>query len=678
MIWLKEEHQRISSPCAFVTLPTKQIVNMKYRPEIDGLRALAVVPVILFHAGFELFSGGFVGVDVFFVISGYLITTILIEDIENKRFSIVNFYERRARRILPALFFVMLLCIPFAWMWMLPNELKGFSESLFSVSVFLSNLYFMSELDYFAPSAELNPLLHTWSLSVEEQYYLFFPPLLFITVKRSQRFALFGITCICVVSFLFSEWAWREHPDKNFFFTISRIWELLAGSIAAFIVQKQGVQRSNLLSFIGLAAIIFSIFFYGKTTPFPSVYALVPVLGVVLLFFYADEETLAAKLLSTKAFVGIGLISYSAYLWHQPLFAFASIRSANHPSPLLMSALSAISILLAYFSWRYIEKPFRGNSRVRRTFVFWGSTATLLTFSCISIVAYIKQGFPNRIEGWETLQDIPRIETTYCHNDGRRLSRQLQNSDFCTIGNGAVEFAIIGDSHAGALFDAADGYLSEINKSAIAVSGGYCAPLLNGFSANPACDDTIQIAFDYAIESNEITTIIIAAEWANYTTGYRGNNTPSMWKDNQGTAVSPEENVTLFQRSFIRTFDALKNSGKQIIIVEPVPEFNSSPYDMMGRAILYDSKIKLAEAAKGLKPLSVAEYLKRNDDVLSIFRTYTDENIRYENTSKHFCDELNCYQFNKNGTPLYSDFNHVNYYGAQLIVEAIFNELNDE
>ena len=148
---------------------------MKYRAEIDGLRALAVVPVILFHAGFELFSGGFVGVDVFFVISGYLITTILIEDIESQRFSLVNFYERRARRILPALFFVMLVCIPFAWMWMLPYQMKDFSQSLVAVSLFASNILFWRESGYFAAAAEEKPLLHTWSLAVEEQYYVLFP-----------------------------------------------------------------------------------------------------------------------------------------------------------------------------------------------------------------------------------------------------------------------------------------------------------------------------------------------------------------------------------------------------------------------------------------------------------------------------------------------------------------------
>ena len=647
---------------------------MKYRAEIDGLRAIAVVPIILFHAGFELFSGGFVGVDVFFVISGYLITTILIEDIENKRFSIVNFYERRARRILPALFFVMFVCIPFAWMWMLPNQMKEFSKSLVAVCLFASNIFFWHERSgYFDAVAEEKPLLHTWSLAVEEQYYVLFPIFLIFTWRFGKNRVFWMIVVMAAISLLLSEWGWRNKATANFYLALSRAWELFAGSLAAFIVQKQGVHKNNHLAALGLAAIIFSIFFYDESTPFPSVYALVPVLGVVLLVLYADKATFAAKLLSMKGFVGIGLISYSAYLWHQPLFAFARIRSLEHPSLLIMSALSAASILFAYVSWRYIEKPFRKKSGFRRNFIFGTSVITLLIFSLGGLVGYIEQGYPNRIEGWIKLQEIPNVGTTYCHNDGRRLSEQLENSDFCTIGNGAVEFAIIGDSHAGALFDAANDYFNKINKSAIAVSGNYCVPLLNGFSARPACADTIKIAFNYAIKSSEITTIIIAAEWANYSTGYRGSNKPSMWKDNQGNAVSAEDNVTLFQRSFKRTFEALKNSGKQIVIVEPVPEFQINAYNKIGRIVLYNSEIKLAEAAKSLKPLTVAEYLERNDDVLSTFRTFTAENIRYVNSSKHFCDELNCYQFNKNGTMLYSDSNHVNYYGAQLIVDTIFN-----
>ena len=369
---------------------------MKYRAEIDGLRALAVVPVILFHAGFTLFSGGFVGVDVFFVISGYLITTILIEDIENKRFSIVNFYERRARRILPALFFVMLVCIPFAWMWMLPFQMKDFSQSLVAVSLFASNILFWRESGYFAAAAEEKPLLHTWSLAVEEQYYVLFPIFLILAWRFGKNRVFWVIVVMAAISLLLSEWGWRNKVTANFYLAPTRAWELFAGSIAAFIVQKYGIQKNNTLAMLGLAAITFSIFFYDETTPFPSVYALVPVLGVVLLVLYADKDTFAAKLLSTKVIVGIGLISYSAYLWHQPLFAFARIRSLEHPSLFLMVALSLISLLLAYLSWRYIEKPFRS--------IFAYSGKKIFSYSllgmCLSIIfgfmGSLKNGFENR------------------------------------------------------------------------------------------------------------------------------------------------------------------------------------------------------------------------------------------------------------------------------------------
>ena len=384
---------------------------MKYRAEIDGLRALAVVPVILFHAGFELFSGGFVGVDVFFVISGYLITTILIEDIENKRFSIVNFYERRARRILPALFFVMLVCIPFAWIWMLPSQMKDFSQSLVAVSLFASNILFWRESGYFAAAAEEKPLLHTWSLAVEEQYYVLFPIFLILAWRFGKNRVFWMIVVMAAISLLLSEWGWRNNKaTANFYLAPTRAWELFSGSIAAFIVQKQGVQKNNLLAILGLAAIVFSIFFYDEATPFPSVYALVPVLGVVLLVLYAEKETLAARLLSNKGFVGIGLISYSAYLWHQPLFAFARIRSLEHPSMFLMLTLSSLSMVLAYFSWRCIEKPFRYKSAISRTKIFSASLAVIAIFSGVGLSGNF---YHNQIEVMWLERQTPEVRSIY-------------------------------------------------------------------------------------------------------------------------------------------------------------------------------------------------------------------------------------------------------------------------
>ncbi|EJW21894.1 hypothetical protein IMCC14465_02880 [alpha proteobacterium IMCC14465] len=381
---------------------------MKYRAEIDGLRALAVVPVILFHAGFEIFSGGFVGVDVFFVISGYLITTILIGDIENKRFSIVNFYERRARRILPALFFVMLVCIPFAWMWMLPNQMKGFSQSLVAVSLFASNILFWRQSGYFDAAAEEKPLLHTWSLAVEEQYYVVFPIFLILAWRFGKNRVFWMIVVMAAISLLLSEWGWRNKASANFYLAPTRAWELFAGSIAAFIVQKQGVQKNNLLALVGLAAIIFSIFFYDETTPFPSVYALVPVIGVVLLVLYAEKDTFAAKVLSTKGFVGIGLISYSAYLWHQPLFAFARVYKGGMAEEWLMVFLSAISLFFAYLSWKFIESPFREKRKVSSKGILYFSTAGILAFMSVGLYGHFnfKEMNSGRFSPYQKLHNL--------------------------------------------------------------------------------------------------------------------------------------------------------------------------------------------------------------------------------------------------------------------------------
>ena len=234
---------------------------MKYRAEIDGLRALAVIPVIFFHAGFQVFSGGFVGVDVFFVISGYLITTIIISDIENKSFSLANFWARRARRILPELFFVMLACIPFAFMWMLPVEMKSFSSSLIAVSLFLSNILFWQESGYFAATADEKPLLHTWSLAIEEQYYVLFPIFLLFAWRLGKNKVFIMIVILATISFLLSEWGWRNKPNANFYFAPTRAWELFAGSVAAFITQNESAQKNNALSLLGASAIIFSIFY---------------------------------------------------------------------------------------------------------------------------------------------------------------------------------------------------------------------------------------------------------------------------------------------------------------------------------------------------------------------------------------------------------------------------------
>lgn len=361
---------------------------MKYRPEIDGLRAVAVLPVIAFHAGLETFSGGFVGVDVFFVISGYLITTILLNDLEQGRFTLLDFYDRRARRILPALFTVIAVSIPFAWAWMTPLAFKDFGQSIAAVMAFASNFLFWWETDYFAAEAELKPLLHTWSLAVEEQFYLFFPLLLAFLWKFGIRRVVAGIVILALVSLFFGEWAWRHAPAANFYLPFSRVWELFAGSICAVVLWHQPRHAQPALAAAGLAAIIAAIFIFDGQTPFPSLYALLPVGGTALIIVFS-RGTFVAQLLSTRMFVGIGLISYSAYLWHQPLFAFARIRTVHEPSALLMAGLSLLTLVLAWLTWRFIEAPFRGKAgaaRFSRRQIFALSGGAMAAFVAFGVV----------------------------------------------------------------------------------------------------------------------------------------------------------------------------------------------------------------------------------------------------------------------------------------------------
>lgn len=372
---------------------------MNYRREIDGLRAIAVLPVILFHAGFETFSGGFVGVDVFFVISGYLITTIILAELEQGKFSIVNFYERRARRILPALFLVMFVCIPFAWFWLLPSDMKDFSQSIFAVSVFASNILFLRESGYFDTAAELKPLLHTWSLAVEEQYYVLFPLFLLLFWKLGKRWILVTLGLVFVASLAVAQWAAYAKPAAAFYLLPTRGWELLIGAFSAFYLSKAsrkdfGKTVSEVGGWLGVALILYAVFTYSKATPFPGLYALVPTLGTLLIILFATQQTTVGRFVGNGAFVGIGLVSYSAYLWHQPLLAFARTYTFNQLDIQLTTTLIFLSFVLAFLSLKYVETPFRSKSKIARKSIFSLSLLGVIFFILFGAVGHIKDGFP--------------------------------------------------------------------------------------------------------------------------------------------------------------------------------------------------------------------------------------------------------------------------------------------
>lgn len=383
-----------------IPLKYKKGFPLRHRAEIDGLRAVAVIPVILFHAGFERFSGGFVGVDIFFVISGYLITTIILSELNEGKFSILNFYERRARRILPALFIVLLTCLPFAWLWLVPSDMKSFSQSVVAVSLFASNILFWRTSGYFDTAAELKPLLHTWSLAVEEQYYVIFPIFLLLAWRLGRRWILASLIFVAVLSLAAAQILVAPKPAATFYLLPTRGWELAVGAFVAFYFSSKSEYQTskvaaNAGASIGLVLIAYSIFFFSKQTPFPSLWALFPTSGAALIILFANDQNFVGRLLSSKAFVVVGLVSYSAYLWHQPLFAFA--RSIDEPSNTLLGALALSSLLLAYFSWKYVEAPFRDKSRVSRKNILVFSLVGSLFFATVGLTGHFTKGFEGRI-----------------------------------------------------------------------------------------------------------------------------------------------------------------------------------------------------------------------------------------------------------------------------------------
>jgi peptidoglycan/LPS O-acetylase OafA/YrhL len=366
--------------------------GLKYRPEIDGLRAIAVLSVIFFHASMPFFNGGYTGVDVFFVISGYLITTVILNDLSKGQFSLRGFYERRARRILPALFFILLACLPFSWTCMNLLERSEFFKSLVSVATFTSNILFWQETSYFAQNTHAIPLLHTWSLSLEEQFYLFFPVLMILVWKKGDKVLFIVKAALLLASLGLCAVASLYFPEANFYLLPSRLWELLIGALSAYYFYWDLPSRApafvkqyhSSLSLTGLLMILYSVFCLSEYTVFPSLLTLIPTLGTALIITFSHPEGFTGKLLSHPGLVQIGLISYSTYLWHQPIFAYARLaRLADEENRLSLFGLSVLALVLGYLTWKFIERPFRDRQQFTPRFIFMASGLGLFLISFV-------------------------------------------------------------------------------------------------------------------------------------------------------------------------------------------------------------------------------------------------------------------------------------------------------
>ncbi len=497
--------------------------NEAHRLDIDGLRAVAVLLVILFHTGVGAFSGGFIGVDIFFVISGYLITGIIVRELSRGSFSLGKFYERRARRILPALLVVLLLCSIACYLLFLPQDLVRFAHSLFAALFSYSNIYFWTQAGYFKV-AYTKALLHTWSLGVEEQFYIFLPLTLLLCKKR-PTFIPWIILCLAIASFGISEWLVLKHEAETaFYMPFSRAWELLIGALLALDLirlPKSQVARES-FAVLGAGLIGFAAIFYRPQTPFPGASALLPCLGTALLLASGagGVKTVCSRLLSLPPLVFVGLISYSVYLWHWPLITFAKmggIQGVTDKGLLQKTAVLVASLLFGWLSWRYVELPFRasGSARIPRKQLVLGFAGAAVVLLAIGAVFSLSGGLPLRFPAAAarvgTFLDAPqemRLGSCFI-TSGNHFSDFDESS--CTSADPSLQnYLLIGDSHAAALWF---GLSQELTKARIleATTSG-CAPTLGSYDSTD-CGKMRRYVYESLLPRIHIDGVIVTEHW---------------------------------------------------------------------------------------------------------------------------------------------------------------------
>lgn len=661
---------------------------MNYRPEVDGLRAIAVLPVMFFHAGFSIFSGGFVGVDVFFVISGYLITGILIKELTEERYSILRFYERRARRILPALSLVVLVSIPFAWMWMIPSEFELFSQSVGTVVIFLSNFLFLSEVGYFAPDAELQPLIHTWSLAIEEQFYLLFPFILWAAYRLGKARLALGLTVLLTLgSLALCLVLLPSYPHKSFYFSPSRFWEILAGSVVALATFRRPLPTNNILSLIGLVMICGAIFLFDSHTPFPSLYTLIPVVGSALVLAFAGPGTWVAQLLSFRGFVGVGLISYSAYLWHQPLFAFARIRSFGEPGPGMMLALIALTLLLAYLTWRWVETPFRKPGHgfyPSRAQIFLGFSGLGALMFAFGLYGHLNEGAPDRMPA-HVQKLLSASEDTSPYKECEVMTGEVDHPvSACLVyaEDDMFDVVFIGDSHLGSAAYEFQNALQErgITSYSIALPGclGFPGFYEGGTGKVGRCDTYTRGMLDFAKERGA-KVVVLTSRLPMYLTGIGfDNGEGGVEKSLRGARLDyPEDSAThddfgdeARQRRVLRGYqqEAEKISDDfKLVWLEPVPEAGWNVPSVLARRAMLGAYLG--------EPLSTPydAYLTRTQKVRDTIAGMSNPNIFSVNASQAFCNtHLSGRCLNElEGAPLYWDDDHLTNAGARLLAPLV-------
>jgi peptidoglycan/LPS O-acetylase OafA/YrhL len=645
-----------------------------YRLDIDGLRAIAVVPVVLYHVGLPYFHGGFIGVDVFFVISGYLITSLLINDIRQGNFSIVKFYERRIRRIFPALFVVIFASAVAAWFLFMPREFADFARSSIATALFSSNILFWNESGYFDTQALLKPLLHTWSLAVEEQFYVFFPLLLASISATSLRTKAFVFEILWIASFGVSLWTQFYAPTFNFYWSPTRFWELLTGAfIAVDVLPVFSSFVSQKITLAGLGMIATATLAYDDATPFPGISALLPCLGAACVIQGGKEQSTVNRFLTAPPVVFTGLISYSLYLWHWPIIVFVRYWTADSPSPTTTAAIIGVTFALAALSWRWIEQPIRRKTVfIARPQIFAAAAASIVVTACFGVLIIIFDGLSGRLPVaaqtiYAASKDVSRFSSPRCFagQEDHSPPTEIRQQDYCKIGadqNGKIDFVVWGDSHAASLAPALDLAARNNGRTGLLLGRGSCPPLLdfNTGSSNrqkiELCKQNNETVLRF-IARNGIPAVFLVARWPKYAHHSEFGN--------EGIFFDPNVAVILddFSKPLIESLDAtlakLTSAGVKPVLVMDVPEIGYNVPHALAKSIMTGTKIEIAP-----KRATVA---RRQALALKILEdAATQYNVVFVDPTPQLCDNDFCRVVFGN-TVLYADEDHLSLSGAKYV-----------
>jgi peptidoglycan/LPS O-acetylase OafA/YrhL len=663
------------------------MIEFKYRPDIDGLRAVAVLLVLLFHVGLG-FPGGFVGVDIFFVISGFLITGLILKEQRAEKFLLSHFWIRRIRRILPASIVVVIATLLAGGLLLTPHDYKDLAESTIYQQLMLSNVYFWQDVGYFKGPAELKPLLHTWSLAVEEQFYLGYPFLLVFLRRWTRAKTLWMLIALALFSFVLSEWGTQNSPSAAFYLLPTRAWELLLGGLICFAPPptRMSQWQAHAMGGLGVAGIVVSSCFYDATTRFPGSAALLPCVGAALLIYVNSKElNWTGKLLAWKPMVFIGLLSYSLYLWHWPILAYCKYSMPGTDLSVTVGVLVLVaSFALAYLSWRFVERPFRQPkeiARVRRSLSVIAGAALLTMF--FSIVVYSSSGLPSRF----SQQVLACIDDETWNGFSLLVGEEeFFEGGLSRVGDtesaGEPSFFVWGDSHAMMCAEVIDDAGKSAGQPVVVGSTAGTPPvpgLWRGRDPNSRkLRERVNQEILEAVMRPNITDVVLVARWSAYVEGYSDSDlshekSDKEWDeflvvDEASTAVSPEESVAALERGLIKLTKQLQDAGKTVWILKQPPEMHQPIATYLLRSLRFGVPLRIDEVDRD-------DHFARQGRVNAMIDRLAHQGVNIIDLTDQFFDAEGHAVPILDGRALYRDDDHLSRTGAQRMLGELFSDL---